>query len=115
METSTNRNPPAIQSVRTGQLGNPRLVTTAESRDLVEKHLRHRLDGGSVFAAARCLAHVLQKSGHGIDARIECFPALDLGDGVKRHPAGLRQFFHLGPCARVQVAQQGFKNVCHVR
>lgn len=84
-------------------------------RSTVEKGALHGLGSGFDGFSARRLTDLPQQRHDGFNARVQGFPAFDLGHRVKRHPAGLGQFFHLGPRTGVQVGQQGVKNVMHGR
>jgi len=57
---------------------------------------------------------VRKKALHRVNARIQGFPALDLCDGVKRHPGCLRDFLNLRKASGVKMLQKGVENRCHV-
>lgn len=61
-------------------------------------HLSHRLaDCWGVFALAAGLADLPHQRHNRVNSGVQRFPALDLGNRVKRHAACCSQLFHLRP------------------
>jgi len=69
---------------------------------------------GRLLALALGLTvEVVQKRLDRLNARVQRFPSLDLGDGVEWDTCRLRHFLDLRETAGVQVLKKGFKNRCH--
>jgi hypothetical protein len=69
--------------------------------------------GRRLAADLRCASEMRKKPLNRVNARIQGFPSLDLGDGVEGDACRLRHFLDLRKGASVQVLKKSVKYRCH--
>lgn len=114
IDAMKEKKPTTARTCLTGTAGGV-MLCVALFRAAVRGHVVVGKHSGRLLALGLGLVRKVRKKAlHRVNARIHGFPALDLCDGVKRHPGCLRDFLNLRKASGVKMLQKGVENRCHV-